>query len=189
MKRIGIGVLVLAAMITGTLGGIQWISAQDEAYRIRYEQMRKKRVAQSPPVVVAAAAEPTAKPSDGSVRKKLLLAVVRHRTIAKMQSEGVKGKKYTKDEAVAAWDNLQKNHPDLVDGAVAEGSPQAAAQVGAGGRLADFLQWLSDHSDQILAIVELILKILALVGDPMAMAWFDNGVLLIYPNFTILITA
>ena len=149
MKSHIIGLLLLATPI-GALIGAAEINEQ------------RQRIQKKTPPIVVAAAEPTGKL--GGVRHKLLLAVVRHRTIAKLQSEGVKGKKYSKDEAAAAWDNLQKNHPELIDGAIAEGSPQAVAQVGAGGRLADFLQWLSDHKDEILQIVELIVKILSLFG-------------------------
>ena len=150
MKSHIIGLLLLATPIGALIGAAE------------INEQRQRIQKKAPPVVIAAGPESTAKL--GGVRHKLLLAVVRHRTIAKLQSEGVKGKKYSKDEAAAAWDNLQKNHPELIDGAIAEGSPQAVAQVGAGGRLADFLQWLSDHKDEILQIVELIVKILSLFG-------------------------
>ena len=110
----------------------------------------------------AAVVQPAQKIFDGSFRKKILVAVVKHHTVNKLQTEGLKGKKLSRAEAEAAWEKLT---PDLIDGAIAEASPEAAAQVAAvGGPLTNFLDWLSTHSDQIMKIVELIIKILALFG-------------------------
>lgn len=122
-----------------------------------------QRKAQQPPTAAAPMPVQAQKLFDGSLRKKLLMAVVRNRTVAKLAAEGDGKKTYTRAEAEAAFDKLSKDHPDLVDGAIAEGSQPATAQL-AGGKLTDFLQWLSDHSAEIMKIVSMIISILALFG-------------------------
>ena len=102
---------------------------------------------------------------DGSLRKKILLSVVKHRTIAKLMKEGTGkagSKPMSRTEAEAAYEKLSD---EVIAGAIDEASPEASAQVAAvGGPLTNFLDWLSTHSDQIMKIVELIIKILALFG-------------------------
>jgi hypothetical protein len=121
---------------------------------------RGRRSTTVPPTIKAAPA-PAQGLAQGTFRKRLLMAVVRHHTVNKLQSD----KKLKKADAEAAFDKLVAEHPDLVDGAIAEASPEAAAQVQlAGGPLTDFLDWLSTHGDQIMQIVAMIIKILALFG-------------------------
>jgi hypothetical protein len=138
-----------ALLLASACGLVSFQSAADA------QILRKKQ-----PAPVVAAAQPAQGVFDGSLRKKILLAVVRHKTINHMVSEGVKGKKYTKAEAEAAYDKLGD---DVIAGAVAEASPAAQGQL-VGGKLTDFLQWLADHQDQIMAIVKMIISIIALFG-------------------------
>lgn len=50
----------------------------------------------------------------------------------------------------------------VIQGAIKEASPKTAAAAIDGGFLAQFLEWLSAHQDEILAIVKLIITIMAL---------------------------
>jgi hypothetical protein len=159
MKRFSLLVLWVGILVLCVFGSYRWTEAADARNRDAYEAMKtqRPRKATTPPAVVQ---QPAQKLGDGSFRKRVLLALVKHRTVERLQSEGVKGKKYTRAEAEAAYEKLSD---EMIAGAIAEASPEIAAQVMAvGGPLTDFLDWLSSHGDQIMAIVKLIMSILAL---------------------------
>ena len=148
-----------------------WSDAQDAKYALAYKEMIQKgrhKPAQKAMPTPAPAKTPAQGLFDGSFRKRLLLGLVKHHTIKKLMSEGTGkpgAKPLSRSDAEAAWKDLETNHADLIDGAIAEASPDAAAQVQAvGGPLTNFLDWLSTHQDQIMAIVKLIISIIALFG-------------------------
>ncbi len=140
--------IILAAFGLALMVGATFVSEASA-------QTRRQKAA---PVVV----EPMPKAGifSGKLRQKIVLNLVRHHTIKKLMSDGLKGKKLSRAEAEAAYDKLTE---EVVLAAVEDASPDTAAQLQAvGGPLTDFLQWLSDHSDQIMKIVELVMKIMAL---------------------------
>lgn len=101
---------------------------------------------------------------DGKLRQKVLLTLVRHRAIAQMQKDGFKAvggadKPLTRDQAEALYDKLTD---DVILGAVKEASPKAVGAIGEGGFLANLLEWIRTHPEELAAIVKLILSLLAL---------------------------
>jgi len=164
---------LFAVLFVGFLGSIAVVDAGQE---------RKKllpRRSATPNVAPAQAG----KILDGSLRKHVLLSVVKHRVIAKLQREGVKGRKYTREEAEAAYAKLT---PEMIDGAIAEASPETAKQL-TGGRLGDFLDWIVAHQDQILAIIQFVMKLIMLFGDAQAIILTDHGIAIVWPDFTIVL--
>jgi hypothetical protein len=141
-------------LVAGLLG-IALASEANERPRLRAQKQSNPvtQTVQNPPQTVGGV-------FDGSLRKKLLLSIVKHRTLAKLQKDGLNGKKLTRAEAEAAYEKLTE---DVILGAVAEASEPVAGQI-VGGPLTNFLDWLANHGDEIMRIVDLILKILALFG-------------------------
>lgn len=127
-------------------------------YGIGYSdaQIRKPRT-QPAPVVVAAQPAPV---QGGAVREKLVLAVVKARVIAKLQSDGVNGKKLSRAEAVELYERLDD---EVIRGCVHEAAPDLAKAIGEGGPLARLLEWIRTHPDEVAAIIKLILSLLALL--------------------------
>lgn len=124
-------------------------------------QIRRK-----PVVVAQTAPQPVEKVGDGKLREKLFLAIAKNRAVAAAVKDGVNGKKFTREQAEAAWDRLVADvgYEGLLTLAK-EASPKLAKEVGEGGPLARLLQWIKDHPDEVAAFIKLILSLFSLFAD------------------------
>jgi hypothetical protein len=114
----------------------------------------------APVVVVAADPVPVQGLGDGKLRERIVLGIVKSRVLKKLETEGIDGKKYTRAEAIALYEKLTD---DDIKGVVKEASPKTYAAIGEGGFLANLLQWIKDHPEEVAAIIKLILTLLALL--------------------------
>ena len=99
------------------------------------------------------------------VRERLLLTIIRHKAIARMQRDGfalANGDK-TPLSAEKAEQLYEKLTDEMVLAAAREASPQTVGKLGDGTLLANLIQWIADHQEEILAILKLVLSILALL--------------------------
>lgn len=101
-----------------------------------------------------------------NLRERLFLAIAKNRVISTAVKDGVNGKKYTREQAEAAWDMLVADvGTDGLLTLAKEASPKLAKEVGEGGPLARLIQWIKDHPEELLAFIKLILSLFALFAD------------------------
>jgi hypothetical protein len=98
-------------------------------------------------------------------RERVLLAVVQSRAIKQMEKDGFalvgrNGTPLTRQEAESLYSRLTD---EVVIGAIKEASPKAYGALGDGTLIANFVKWIADHQDEILAVLKFVMMILALL--------------------------
>jgi hypothetical protein len=156
--------VLFAALISfGVVGSAVAMYESTEAEAQRRFRLRQTPAPQESPKAAPQVAEG---PLRDRLRERVLLAVVKSRVVRQLQADGFKvaggpAKPMTRAEAEALYDRLTE---DVILGAVKEASPQTfAAATEPGGFLARLIAWITEHQDEIAAIVKLILSILALL--------------------------
>lgn len=146
-KHFGVGAILGLAMACAIAATISEADAQER---------RKLRPSQPP---AAAAPQAVEGPILDKLRERIVLRIAKSKAIEKATTVGINGKKYTRAEAEAAYERMEKELGDDTIMAVAkEAAPPLAGKL-VGGRLSDFLDWFLAN---LPAIIDAILKILPL---------------------------
>lgn len=99
------------------------------------------------------------------LRARVLTAIVRHRAMERMQRDGFAlidkdSTPLTRERARELMDRLDD---ETLIGCVREASPTTYGKLGDGQLLSNLLTWISEHQEEILAVLKLILAILVLI--------------------------
>lgn len=99
------------------------------------------------------------------LRERVVLSIVRHRAIDRLEREGFTliGKDSRPMSRERARELVDRLDDETLIGCVREASPQVYGKLGDGQLLSNLMTWIADHQEEILAILKLILSILVLL--------------------------
>lgn len=99
------------------------------------------------------------------LRERVVTAIVRHRAVDRLERDGFAliGKDGTPLSRDKARELIERLDDEVVIGCVREASPQVYGKLGDGTLLSNLMTWISEHQEEILAILKLILSILVLL--------------------------